>query len=61
METIVRKADLVKELYLVQGIVERKNSIPILSNVLIDAQNGKRPAAASPQRKSTSAATSSGV
>jgi hypothetical protein len=28
------KADLVKELSLVQGIVERKNSIPILSNVL---------------------------
>jgi DNA polymerase III subunit beta len=40
METIVRKADLVKELYLVQGIVERKNSIPILSNVLLDARDG---------------------
>lgn len=40
METIVRKTDLVKELYLVQGIVERKNSIPILSNVLLDARGG---------------------
>jgi DNA polymerase III subunit beta len=41
METIVRKSELVKELYLVQGIVERKNSIPILSNVLLDARDGR--------------------
>jgi DNA polymerase III subunit beta len=41
MEIIVRKADLVKELHLVQGIVERKNSIPILSNVLVDAIDGR--------------------
>ena len=41
MEIIVRKADLVKELHLVQGIVERKNSIPILSNVLVDAVDGR--------------------
>jgi DNA polymerase-3 subunit beta len=41
MEIIVRKADLVKELHLVQGIVERKNSIPILSNVLVDADEGR--------------------
>ena len=34
MEILVRRNDLVKELHLVQGIVERKNSIPILSNVL---------------------------
>ncbi len=38
MEIIVRKSDLVKELQLVQGIVERKNSIPILSNVLAEAK-----------------------
>ena len=38
MEIIVRKNDLVKELFLVQGIVERKNSIPILSNVLCEAR-----------------------
>ena len=37
MEITVRKSDLVKELSLVQGIVERKNSIPILSNVLAEA------------------------
>ena len=37
MELVVRKNDLVKELSLLQGIVERKNTIPILANVLIDA------------------------
>lgn len=38
MEMIVRKSDLVRELQLVQGIVERKNSIPVLSNVLAEAK-----------------------
>ncbi len=41
MEILVRKGDLVKELSLVQGIVERKNSIPILSNVLAEARSGE--------------------
>lgn len=41
MEILVRKGDLVKELSLVQGIVERKNSIPILSNVLAEARGGE--------------------
>ncbi len=41
MEIIVRKNDLVKELHLVQGIVERKNSIPILSNVLAEARGAE--------------------
>jgi DNA polymerase-3 subunit beta len=41
MEIIVRKNELVKELHLVQGIVERKNSIPILSNVLAEARGGE--------------------
>jgi DNA polymerase-3 subunit beta len=41
MEIVVRKSDLVKELQLVQGIVERKNSIPILSNVLLEARDGR--------------------
>ena len=41
MEILVRKDDLVKELSLVQGIVERKNSIPILSNVLAEAKGGE--------------------
>jgi len=38
MEIVVRQNELLKELQLVQGIVERKNSIPILSNVLVEAQ-----------------------
>lgn len=38
MELVVRKFDLLKELQLFQGIVERKNTIPILANVLIDAK-----------------------
>ena len=38
MELVVRKSDLLKELTLLQGIVERKNTIPILANVLIDAE-----------------------
>jgi DNA polymerase-3 subunit beta len=37
MEFVVRKNDLLKELSLLQGIVERKNTIPILANVLIEA------------------------
>jgi len=37
MECVVRKNDLLKELSLLQGIVERKNTIPILANVLIEA------------------------
>ena len=41
MDITVRKADLVKELQLVQGIVERKNSIPILANVLAEARGGE--------------------
>ena len=41
MEITVRKSDLAKELQLVQGIVERKNSIPILSNVLFEAKGGE--------------------
>ncbi len=37
MEFVVRKNDLLKELSLLQGIVERKNTIPILANVLLEA------------------------
>jgi DNA polymerase III subunit beta len=36
MELVVRKTDLLRELQLFQGIVERKNTIPILANVLIE-------------------------
>jgi DNA polymerase-3 subunit beta len=38
MELVVRKSDLLKELQLFQGIVERKNTIPILANVLLEAK-----------------------
>ena len=38
MELVVRKNDLLRELQLFQGIVERKNTIPILANVLLDAK-----------------------
>ena len=38
MELVVRKTELLRELQLFQSIVERKNTIPILANVLIDAR-----------------------
>ena len=41
MELVVRKTDLLRELQLFQGIVERKNTIPILANVLMDASEGE--------------------
>ena len=40
MELVVRKTELLRELQLFQGIVERKNTIPILANVLLEA-NGE--------------------
>lgn len=36
MELVARKADLVRELQFFQQIVERKNTIPILANVLLE-------------------------
>src|SRR5882724_1366398 len=36
MAFTVRREDLVRGLYLVQGVVERRNTLPILSNVLIE-------------------------
>ncbi len=38
MEFTVSKTDLVRELSLSQGVVEKKTTIPILSNVLVEAQ-----------------------
>ena len=38
MELAARKADLVRELQFFQQIVERKNTIPILANVLLEAK-----------------------
>ena len=40
MELSVRKTELLRELQLFQGIVERKNTIPILANILIVAEKG---------------------
>ncbi len=36
MEVSIRREDLVKGLYLVQGVVERRNTLPILANVLVE-------------------------
>ena len=41
MELKVRKTDLLRELQLFQGIVERKNTIPVLANVLLEAEAGQ--------------------
>nr|WP_320049259.1 DNA polymerase III subunit beta [uncultured Desulfuromonas sp.] len=43
MKIITKKNDLLKGLTLVQGVVEKKKTLPILSNVLIetDAENSK--------------------
>ncbi len=41
MELVVRKADLLRELQLFQGIVERKNTMPVLANVLLRADDGQ--------------------
>src|SRR5437764_13095559 len=40
MELTVAKADLQKELQPCQGVVEKRSTIPILSNVLLKAANG---------------------
>jgi DNA polymerase-3 subunit beta len=41
MELVVRKNELLRELQLFQGIVERKNTIPILANVLLEAKGNE--------------------
>src|SRR5437016_2127676 len=41
MEFTVKKFDLLEELTLIQGVVERKTTIPILANVLIRAEGGE--------------------
>src|SRR5947209_1352764 len=39
MEFLAQKSDLLKELDLVQGVVEKRTTIPILSNVLLEFEN----------------------
>src|ERR1700746_2818915 len=41
MEFTVSKSDLVRELSLSQGVVEKKTTIPILSNVLLEASGDR--------------------
>jgi len=41
MDLVVKKNDLLRELQLFQGIVERKNTIPILANVLMEAKGNE--------------------
>jgi len=41
MEFTINRADLVRELALSQGVVEKKSTIPILSNVLIEAEEDR--------------------
>src|SRR5215831_9411335 len=41
MEFTVRKFDLLQELTLIQGVVERKTTIPILANVLVRAEGAE--------------------
>src|SRR5919204_3716908 len=36
MEVSIRREDLLRGLYLVQGVVERRNTLPILANVLVE-------------------------
>ena len=41
MEITVSRQDLLKELTATQSVVERKTTIPILSNFLLEAENDK--------------------
>src|SRR5260370_41500477 len=41
MEITVSKVELLRELTATQGVVERKTTIPILSNYLIEASGGR--------------------
>ena len=41
MQFLIKRDVLLKSLTLVQGIIEKKNTLPILSNVLLNVKNGK--------------------
>lgn len=41
MKLTIERSALLKALAHVQSVVERRNTIPILANVLIEAQKGK--------------------
>ena len=40
MESTLEKEDLLHCLYLVQGVVEKRSTLPILSHVLIESREG---------------------
>ena len=40
MQFVIKRDALLKSLNLAQGIIEKKNTLPILSNVLLEAKNG---------------------
>jgi len=41
MKFITKKEDILNELQLLQGIVEKRNTMPILANILINTSHGK--------------------
>jgi len=41
MKFITKKEDILNELQLLQGIVEKRNTMPILANILINASQDK--------------------
>ena len=41
MQFVIKRDALLKSLALVQGVIEKKNTLPILSNVLLEAKNGQ--------------------
>ena len=41
MQFVVKRDILLKSLNFVQGVVEKKNTLPILSNVLLEAANSQ--------------------
>ena len=49
MQFVIKRDELLKSLTLVQGIIEKKNTLPILSNVLLDAKNSKLSIIATPR------------
>ncbi len=40
MDVSIRREDLVRGLHLIQGVIERRNTLPILANVLVEAAEG---------------------
>ena len=41
MQFVIKRDSLLKSLSSAQGVIEKKNTLPILSNVLLEAKNGK--------------------